>query len=145
MTTSTNALLYYGFTFLDEDEDEPPWNIEGDDIDSDEWLCNKLGGPKEPDVTFCHDTKPQYSEYWAAKKKFIDELPIIIDAHCYIDSPMWFICFRRSHHSASRGYPTQLGDSIIAFADWAKTLKEYCEKLGIEWQKPQWELAPMWS
>ena len=58
MTTSTNAMLYYGFTFT-EDEEAPPWEPEDEERDEDysedEWLCDKLGGPKEPDVEFSEE------------------------------------------------------------------------------------------
>lgn len=145
MTTSTNALLYYGFTFLDEEEETPPWGTEECEDDSDEWLCDKLGGPKEPDVEWSEETSKQYGEYWDAKRQFIAGLPIMISSHCYIDSPMQFICIRESHHLAHRGYPAKLGDGLTKNLGWDPTLQEYCEKLGIEWQKPQWELASMWS
>jgi hypothetical protein len=147
MTVSTNALLYYGFTFTEE-EYEPPWKKEDDeDHDSDDWLCELLGGPKEPDVEWSEasEVKQQFHEYWDAKKKFIEELPIMIGWHCYIDYPMYFICIRESHHEAYRGYPVQLKDSIVKNLGWDPTLQEYCKKLGIEWQQPQWELAPLWS
>ena len=132
MTTSTNALLYYGFTFLDEDEETPPWEKEDDeDYDSDQWLCDNLGGPKESD--------------WEAQSAFVEALPIMIGYHCYIDASMYFICARESYHVAHRGHPVQLRDSIVKNLGWDPTLADYCEKLGIKWQQPQWELASLWS
>ncbi len=146
MTTSTNALLYYGFTFTEEDEEDLPWDKEDDiDYDVDDWLCDKLGGPKEPTVEWSEETSEQFHECWETKKKFIEELPIMIDSHCSLDCSIYFICIRESHHVAHRGYPEKLGDTIIKNLGWDTTLHEYCEKLGIEWQKPQWELASMWT
>ena len=76
MTTSTNALLYYGFTFTEEDEAPPPWeNEEDEDYNEDEWLCDKLGGPKEPSDGWSEEFDEQYSVYWEAQKKFIEGLP----------------------------------------------------------------------
>lgn len=147
MTTSNAPLLYYGFTFT-KDEEASPWEPEGEerdvDYDSESWLCDKLGGPKEPDEEWIEGNE-QYHKYWDAKRKFIAALPIIIDSHCYIDDPMYFICIRESYHVASRGYPKKLGDGLTKNLGWDPTLQEYCEKLGIEWQQPQWELASMWS
>jgi hypothetical protein len=146
MTVSTDAMLYYGFTFLDEDENDPPWKKEDDeDYDVEDWLCEKLGGPTPPASEWSEELQEEFSNYWKAKRKFIEELPIMIGWHCYIDEPMYFICIRDSHHKASRGYPQKLGGDVVSLLGWNVVMREYCDRLGINWQKPQWELASVWN
>jgi len=131
MGQSTNGLLYYGFTFCDPDEDgDPPWATEG--------------GPPAPGVEYSDETRQQFHAYWDAKREFIKSTGITIVNHCSCDYPMYAIAAAESEHTAYRGSPERLGDILEAPSSWSAKLFDVCEKLGLEWQDPQWELASLW-
>jgi hypothetical protein len=147
MGQSTNALLYYGFTFADpEDGEPPPWaDFEDEDgeVDEEDWLCARLGGPTPPEVEYSEETSPLYLKYWDAKRGFIEALPIAIGIHCSCNYPMHFICIKGTLTTAYRGGPKQL-DDLGEDRTWAATLFDYCNRLGIEPEQPSWELASLW-
>lgn len=140
MSTSTNGLLYFGFTFYADDEGDPPWG----DIEDDEWLCEMLGGPKSLKEEY-EGNEEKYSTYWSEKRNFLKSADIEIVIHCSGNYPMYAIAIKKSVYSASRGYPENLGPDIQSNLDWVDKLRDACEKLKIEWQEPHWELASLWN
>lgn len=122
MGVSTNAYLYYGFDFFDVEEpadDVPDWMAsESREIDS--VIRDRFGG-KLPDN-------------------------IRVSLHGSHDCLIWYVCIKESLKIASRGYPlviqpSELRDMIC----WSLDLKEFCNKVGIPWKKPQWVLASWWD
>lgn len=126
MGVSTNAILYYGFDFYNEEDDEPEIT---------EQLQKFLGLGEFEDQ----------EEYYDVTKNdpFID-----IDYHCSANYRIWYVCYKPHHFIAHRGYPYQidnigqLGQDMSAMD---AQLKTFCDQHGIPWQQPKWNLASYWG
>lgn len=164
MGTSTDAHLYFGFDIYSEDDscdDQDFYDNFVSRIEEDwaEIWADKLGLKdesgffKDNEYAFEAGT-PEYIE--ADKKwhdfrdkvrKIKDESIIDIDIHCYIDCPTYFVCLKRSHSYASRGYPSEVDPSLLTSItdEEIQEMKEFCEFLGIPWQEPKWYIASYWG
>jgi hypothetical protein len=119
MGTSTNAILYFGFDFCDVDEgDALPW---GEDEDEYEAVSKKFGSDRS-------------------------NCACIIDRHCYIDSPIFFVALKRNVFTAYRGMPStvDIGELKVSEEE-IQQLRSFCETMGIAWQEPKWRLASYWG
>lgn len=162
MGVSTDAYLYFGFDFHDNEGDvQCEWMDEyGDDWE--EFYIDKLGlkddsgfWTEEGNYAFEKGT-PEYKaadkkrDKWHDKKmavinKLTKDGTIGIYHHCHHDYPVWFVHVH--YHSASRGYPMEINPSTNMKIDKKdiKLLKQFCEELEIEYQEPKWFLASYWG
>jgi hypothetical protein len=145
MGTSTNAYLYFGFTFYSEEDGEgaPGW-LEGEDHNWERVYAARAGGILAPDEEFSDSTKAAYHAYWDKARAAVEACPCTIDTHCYIDSSMWFVALKRTKICARRGYPEEVRLVEPTKAE-IKQLKDFCELMGIKWQESRWELASYWG
>ena len=88
-----------------------------------------------------------YDYYRDQKNLIIGELTnngnINIQYHCHHEYPAYYVHI--NHLSASRGYPQKVTPEFmdIDLKD-IKKLIEFCKKLDIPYQEPQWFLASIW-
>lgn len=140
MGVSTDGMLYYGFT-LDEDEE---WFEDDEDLDWEDIACERLGGPNPPDVPYEGNEKV-HSQFWNKKHAFIESLAVRMGYHCSCEYSMYFVYINTSYTRAARGYPEDLGKTLpVAEDTWDAAIKDFCEKMGIEYKEPHWELASLW-
>lgn len=153
MSVSTDALLYFGFTFFDSEgsPDKAPWDELGPDPDEeepdcDDWLFVKLSGSVRPTISYeAPGGADAWRAWWKAKRNFLDALPIEVIVHCSNDYPIYAICVKESYRRAWRGQVIQIGKTIDADEAWDRLLRDHCEKLGISYQDPTWELVSYWG
>ncbi len=128
MTVSTDAYLFYGFTFYDAEEgigEPPPWERREGDSSNPRWT--------------------DWNRYCdAATVAKLKELKIQIDSHCHSDYPCYFICPEETWKFASRGYPKVI-ENLDVPEDADARLRTACELLGIEFKQPKWIMASYWG
>lgn len=146
MGISTNAVLFFGFTFAEGDD--CLGNFLGD------WEMEYAGkkGLAAPDFDFPEDGDPDrdakkklWREYWDAVNELIGASGCKMDAHCSSEYPMWYVCVGISEKTASRGNPLELAlEDLVVGDDWVIMLRDFCDKVGIEWEEPKWWMASDW-
>jgi len=128
MGVSTNAYLFYGFTFHDVEAGigEPPqWKRrEGDSID-----------PRWTDWEYHCD---------AATVSRLKDLGIAIHCHRHSEYPAYSICLSGTWMSAYRGHPVVI-ENLDVPEDADTGLRLACELLGIKFEQPKWVLASHWG
>ena len=145
MGVSTDGILFYGICL--EEEAEIPWEgaDEGDVDDVESYYASKAG-VKPPEEEYSDDPKVKelYHEYWEAKNKAHEASKCDVVHHCSYDYPMFGLAVKESVESANRGYPQEV-KSIAVQEDWDSLLKDYCEKMDVEYVQPKWWLVSMWG
>lgn len=163
MGTSTNAILFYGFTF----GEEKPWveDLESEDSQDEEgWeeayaKAMGLERPEEPfppgvrnPKTYNYDHTPEeqpvidrYRAFWDAKRKLVEKSGVEIGTHCSCDYPMYYVCVSESELTAHRGDEQEV-KSLDVDEDWDEKLKAFCKtmKIKIGNKKPRWWLVSNW-
>lgn len=149
MSTSTDAILFYGYAF--EEEDHAPWPSDrGADVDDDDeeegwedrWA--RLNGIEQPEGEY--DQK-KYGAYLDKRFKLTKACGVEIDTHCSGDVPMYLVAVVGSKLVASRGYPEKVPELAVG-ADWDEKLHAFMEKMSIKrprGQKPAWRLVSYWG
>jgi hypothetical protein len=169
MGQSTNAILFYGYCW--DDEESKPWLIgreytdyEGtvDELEDWEDRLARLTGLKEPDVKFPdgkRDPKtyqtvytPEeqkivdlYSAYWKVKRDAVAKFGVQVAWHCSCDCSMPYVCVTKSKITCHRGDMQEIKGLEIG-KNWNTKLKSFCELMGIDVkdQKPKWWMVSMW-
>jgi hypothetical protein len=164
MSTSTDAILFYGYCFGD-DFDNPPWKVKRnedgdleDGYDDEESIYASAVGvnpPKEEypvkndDSDVANEIRLNYSAYWADKSRVNKESCCEIIRHCSGDYPMYGVAVSSTVIKAWRGYPKDLKncDHLIVDVIVNNLLKNYCEKMGIDVTglEPSWWMVSYWG
>lgn len=160
MGQSTNAILFYGYAWDDEDTRQL-WRYEGgaeesvddDDEESDDhagdwedrWAA--LHGVDEPTEPYGEEpsgvetpARLKHQAYWKAKSELVEACPIEIDTHCSCESPMWLVAVKATMTTAHRGFPARPNFIVPLGAD--EQLADFMAKMGIP--KPKGQDAPAW-
>lgn len=102
----------------------------------------------DPDEMNGEETKRFFRDLQEEKYDFHDHDPVVIHSHCSGECPIYFVCIRWSFYRAIRGFSTKFDPKDLADLDhkWMDdTLKQFCEKHGLEYSQPQWTLASDWT
>lgn len=170
MGVSTDAILFYGYCW--DDEDHSLWKTDDANDDDDDGWEERLARAKgclPPTTPFPERTvEPtrengwsstpkdydaaeqaiidQYSAYWRAKGKIVAASPCLVDTHCSASCPMPYVAVRKSVTVSRRGYPSKI-TSVDVDPAWDAALAEFCETLRIKIgnKKPAWWLVSDWS
>lgn len=139
MGVSTDAILAFG---IDLGEEWPDTFNEHDDEDdgfeADHFLACDFA------IEIPEWTPGTGSEYWAQKREAINKIPIELIKHCSSDYPMYFLSIRGTQQTANRGYPKEILQRPIDQSE-IDAMRAFCEKHGIEWQEPKWQIFSMWA
>jgi hypothetical protein len=161
MGISTDALLYFGFDFYNEESGygEIPWLNENEDnvhdwdsvyaeacgIIDESNLFNEAGeyavpeGPERDRRDKIHDI------YTEKKSKLIESIGVEIGTHCSHEYPIWFV-FLKKHSYTDRGFPQAIDPKKLSVTEKEiESLKDFCLKVGIKFKKPHWHLASYWG
>jgi hypothetical protein len=157
MSTSTNAVLFYGYAF--DDEGQVPWATDdgADDDGVEDWddrwaRVNGLLAPAEPygDEPSGVETpaRLRYQAYWAAKRELAKAAGVEVDTHCYADCPMYLVAIPSTTRTARRGYPVAV-DALVVPEGADEQLHTFMAKMGIEkppgQERPGWWLVSYWG
>ena len=161
MGVSTDAILFYGIQYDDGESiisDEN--NEEYENRLKDDWedvVTEKLG---IVDTSGLFDAKGEYAvsegeerrkreakwnEYIDRKHGALEKLKAEIGVHCSYDYPMYYLASKKSMRIANRGNPIELGGDVTAMIEWDAEIKEFCDKFGLKFKKPQWILCSLWG
>lgn len=160
MSTSTDAILFYGYCWDDEwsGEDMPEW--------AGDWekayaaargvmapraaLPERVGPDGHSRPT---DYSPQeqaiidqYSAYWKAQREVVAAAPALVDEHCSDECQMKYVAIKASVTTASRGCPEQIL-SLDVDPAWRPQMEEFCElmKIDVSMKKIGWWLVSWWG
>lgn len=165
MSTSTDAILFWGYSWTDETS--KPWTIgtedAGDDAETDEsddWedryaQASGLARPQHPYPDVPRGQQPTamqaavmeaFKQYWEAKRKLVAASGCEVRTHCSGDCPMPYVAVMASHKLAWRGDPVEITSLDVA-PEWQEQLAAFCQKLGIKTEglKATWWLVSDWS
>ena len=161
MGTSTDAYLFYGISFVDEElevngEFLSPW-------DADEALQDKLTehfgfsesepklpddywGNKNRDEALYKSWRPLHDEW---QKQRDEATPNVeIKTHCSDAVTLPLLTTGETFHSASRGYPREINlQELVKFdtKEMDDRIKQACEIMGWEYTQPSWQIASYWG
>lgn len=153
MGQSTNAILFWGYTWPEE-ETSRPWEIGKDtDHDADEadddsdWegryaALNGLPAPDNNDYS-----GQDWTDYWEEKRRLLAKSNCVVDTHCSGDCPMPYVAITASHAVAHRGYPNELSNNhMTVMPEWREQIDSFCQLMGIPipQTEPRWFLVSDW-
>jgi hypothetical protein len=138
MSTSTDAILFYGFACDDGDknheilcgtDDEPE---DGDD-EADPQEASEARWRKAFDLPSLADVEKHQEKY-----------PVVIGHHCTCDYMMYYVAIRKTELTASRGCPEKVRSFRVGL-EWDDQLREFCKRMGLRAPKQfGWCLVSMW-
>ena len=174
MGQSTNAVMFYGYCWLDELR--WPWDhgVEDNDEDDDDWqkryarLGHAIVPPAEPFPSrqwswsvpqekriYPADEQAivdKYTSYWARCREISNSLDISVDTHCSSDCPMPYVCIASTELTCYRGdrqpITEELGQQISRpNPEWKLRLDAFCNvmKISIPDEGPKWWLVSYWG
>lgn len=164
MGVSTNAILFYGYFWENEESIDDilgkPENIS--DLEFEENyppevfrdLCYKVRGQKRPESWERPDwdslSKDEQSQIWDEQKKADADVTFgtEMDIHCSSSFPLLYLAVSESHISARRGYPACVNSRVCAdTSEWDKRLDQIVETMSIdvEGRERGWHIASFWG
>ena len=129
MSTSTDAILWWGVAIPDEDYDATERVSE---------IVN--GDPDDEDSNLYGDGREWLTEHGLmGKVEFVD--------HCSMSSPMWGVALAGTVTRARRGYPHSVGRSLEPAHDPDGNVHAAVEALGLDLPHDAygWHLASFWE
>src|ERR1022692_1606059 len=107
MGSTASAILFWGFTFHDEDENYPTPKYMADDEDTgwEDYFAAANGVPA-PDEEFSDESKPKYRAFWEAKSAIVKASPCAVGHHSY-EAQMDFVAIKASIIQADWGDPQE--------------------------------------
>lgn len=155
MSTSTDAILFYGYVW--DEETSTPWTIGKDDEDADserdeeeDWeerYARLKGGLTKPEMPGGYDSK-LYTEYLHKKGEIVKDSACEVGTHCHSDAPMPYVCIRSTYICNSRGDMTRLSPEQFEVDEgWDVELKKFCKLMGIAppAEGPGWYMVSYWG
>lgn len=144
MSTSTNAILAFGFNLTGEDEDiKEIFGVdEEEEFDFEEWLLEEAGVIYP--AGHAGIDSPEYVAYSSASKAAIAACPVELVMHCSAEYPMHFLAVRGTVKMAHRGYPQAI-TTWMPEQERIDAARAFCDELGIEWQESQWHIFSFWA
>ena len=149
MGVSTNAILFWGYTWKDE-ETRRPWTIgkdcsddEEDEEDEEDWedrYAAAMGLERYDEEA----TEKQRDQYWNAKQKLIEKSSCLVDTHCSCDFPMPYVAIAKSRILAHRGYPVKFEpEKLVVGEKWLEEINAFCRLMAIPIPRsaPRWYLV----
>ncbi len=138
MSTSTNAYLFYGICW-DEEDHWWPWHPEFGSL------------PEEQRAD-----EEELDDDWL-KRNLTSASELTIGEHCMQSCPMGFVAIRKTYEHAWRGYPNKLDLRSAVLhareeeANWRTTLRGFCYAVGYDFEqldrdgKVGWFLCSWWE
>lgn len=164
MGVSTDAILFWGYCWTDEDR--LPWMTDDDDESVDNTSDGGQDDPEERYAVACgvprptvefpeneHDNsakakaaRAEYLEFWDKRDNVYKRAGCKLVYHCSDECTMHGVAITASVLEASRGNPEQV-KSLETYPEWEQKLAAFCDKMGInvKKQKPKWWLVSYWG
>lgn len=175
MGTSTDAILFYGYCWDDEDV-RYPWALDGEDDaengdEDDDWEARyaRTKGCLPPSAPFPDREVPrtkangwnstpkdysaaeqaiidQHRAYWKAKRKIVEASACVVNTHCSASCPMAYVAVSTSLTISHRGSPSEIA-ALTVDPVWKDQLAEFCKTMDIKTKgkKAAWWLVSDWS
>jgi hypothetical protein len=167
MGQSTNAILFYGYCW--DEEEACPWKIgrgDADEDDADDWEARyaRTKGCVPPLAKFPdrvaadgYSTPKDYSAeeqaiidqhtaYWDEKRGLAEAAVCCVDTHCSGECPMPYVAVKASQTTSWRGHMKEI-TSLAVDPSWDAELAAFCAAMGIktDGKKAAWWLVSNWS
>ena len=155
MGVSTNAILFYGYTWNDE------CDLLGEDCGDMEWqdVVAKKRGVPDPWSAFYEQRTIETSKWvaehraeldalCAVKKSIKEEFGCDIWSHCSNDFSIPYVSINAARKVAYRGFPQEIfATDLTVNPSWGAQLDRFMAELGIEkpHDKPGWFLVSYWG
>jgi len=149
MSVSTDGILFFGFTFHEEDADsenlstKPAWF----EIDWEEFYVTKKGLTK-PSEKYPPNRDPEleaaWDKYYTAKRDMLKAEPCTVAFHGGEGCWALFVTVKGGYLRASRGYPKKV-TMFTGSPSWFEQIKTFCQIMEIDFQEPAWYLASYWG
>jgi hypothetical protein len=130
MGISSDGLFFYGMCWADEDR---PWKEP-----SDEELAKMKALKSYSDE---NDWETLY-EVRSGKKS--EKCPVELGIHCSFEYGMPLLAVKETLVNASRGSPEK-AKTVLVKPEWDDQLREFCEIMGVKWQKPTWWVTSLYG
>lgn len=143
MGTSTDAKLAFGIDLGDELPEKMKAYLDEEGDECFDWgeFLSSLSDLQEP---IGNDYQaPEWSAYWDKQSAFVKAFPLRMETHCSGDYPMYFLCINGTHIVASRGETVAVSTPDVS-PEKIAIMREFCDKYGIEWQEPTWQIFSLW-
>lgn len=163
MSVSTNAVLFYGYCWDEEDLElvdgdweetvlkkrgvVNPWDAMPKELD--EYLPGEtISGKRAREEAWTNAHRSEIDEWYAAKQKVREEFDVDISHHCSGECSMPYVAVKEVGVTASRGYPETIDPSMfVVKSEWKEKLDRFMEELEIEKPQPEpkWWLVSYWG
>ena len=131
MSVSTDAILIYGYTLPDYDEEaleDLPFMDGFDDFDD----------------LITHITKSAHLDY-SGRRAAVEAFPIELVTHCHGEYPNYVLGVRSTKMRAHRGYPVEFAKLPEPSLEDISRLKSFMIEHRIPFEgAPKWVLCSMW-
>lgn len=148
MSTSTDAILAYGVSTPWENNDTP-WAETHDDHE--DWLLEMCGIPlpEYPRPADWDSVTPEEKEalttYYKAKRAAKAALPVKVVMHCHHEYTMYLVALCGHVITANRGDVLEVGQYLSGpIKKNVGPFMDFCEKIGLEREPPEWLLVSRW-
>lgn len=133
MGMSTDAILFYGIAYTEEEFDtDAIAQLHGIDTDDPDYYFDQ-------DELFIKASGLEGEDYKVTRKAEKESM-CEIGQHCSSTYPMRYVCYSPSHSMAHRGYVKDI-QLIQSEAVWDEKIKSYCDLMKIPYRQPGWHLA----
>lgn len=165
MGTSTDAILFYGYVWDDEDRPNPWPDADGDGDEPEDWEARlaRLSGLTEPTVAFTgrrfgpggvelplspeeQAADDAWGAYFTAQSALVAATGCTVRHHCSGDYPMPYVAIAWSVTMAWRGFPVEI-TGLAVKPEWREMLDAFCRTMGIDTagKKLGWWLVSYWG
>ena len=131
----SSAKIFYGLDF-DENNDA---NIILSN-DPEEKYTIACGFPKPTIPYDAFDNHAVYCVFWKKKRELIDISGCEVDLHGYEDEPRYFIAIKSSITTVYQGDVKTVVLAEVQ-SDWDLKIKDFCDKIGVQYSQPSWKLV----
>lgn len=139
MSQSHDSRLFYGICIGEDLGELDPFST------NDDWI--EFKGPKKPLDT--HGERYDSAEWdsWRTQKYLFKQSDkfVEIEIYGYIDEPKYRVTGKEINVYGSRPYEINVEILQMNMESYDQSIKEFCEKYGIEYQQPKWYLVNYWG
>ncbi len=135
MGRSATAYIFYGIDFDESSDDHITLSSEPE-----EQYAVNCGFPK-PSVPYDSFANQEiHRAFWTKKQELMEASDCTIETYGYGDEPYYFIAIKSSVITAWQGDSIPVNLPEIP-SDWNQKLKDFCDKLGVQYSPPSWKLV----
>ena len=144
-----NGSLFYGISFEEPDEEDGyhlPWMNKESDYDFEEWFIENhtnLKDPSEWEDRGKHED--EWDAYYQERHRLLGTVPVEIGFCRFDEEYLGYIAVKGVNFSYDEGLTQILPEQLAVQPDWDRKIKDFCEKYGIPYMQPTWNLVLLYG